>query len=160
MQIKKTVLNFDMILAAAAVLVLLGTVIIQIVLRQVFKKPLMGAEEMTRYMVIWVILTPLAYTERAKGHIIMEEIQALFPSFLRKTIRFISAVCTTAVYILVAISAINVWRNNMNNMTATLKIPFWLFFLPSVIGFSGISVLRITSHIYTLFKKEPPWASL
>ena len=159
MQIRKVLFSFDMILAAAALMVLLGTVILQIILRQVFLKPLMGAEEMTRYMVIWVILTPLAYTEKANGHIIMEEIQTLLPGLIRKGIRFLCAVCTTVVYILITFSVISVCRNNLNNMTATLKIPFWLFFLPCIIGFAGISILRITSHVCILLKKEPPWVS-
>ena len=160
MQIKKALMNFDLILAFAALLVLLGTVLLQILLREVFLLPLMGAEEMTRYMVVWVIMTPLAFTERKNGHIIMEEIQALFPTILRKIIRFIIAVSTTAVYILIVFSVIHVFSNSANNVTATLKIPFWIFFLPNAIGFVGISMVRITSHICTIFKKELPWALL
>jgi TRAP-type C4-dicarboxylate transport system permease small subunit len=158
MRIRKTVVNFDVFLASAALVLLLGTIILQVVLRSVFQRPLMGAEEFTRYMVIWVILTPLAYTERENGHIIMEEFQGLLPGALRKIIRFICALCTTAVYLVLTWSVIAVLLNNMNNMTATLKIPFWLFFLPSVIGFAGITVLRIVTHICRLCKKELPWA--
>ena len=159
MQIRKIIFSFDMILAAAALMVLLGTVILQIILRQLFLKPLMGAEEMTCFMVVWVILTPLAYTEKENGHIIMEELQTLLPGFIRKGIRFICAVCTTVVYILITVSVISVYRNNLQNMTATLKIPFWIFFLPCAIGFAGISIVRIISHICILLKKELPWVS-
>ena len=157
MQIRKALFSFDMILAAAALLVLLGTIILQVILRQIFQRPLMGAEEMTRYMVIWVIMTPLAYTERVNGHIIMEEFQALFPAPIKKIIRFICAASTTVVYIVITLSVISVYRNNLHNMTATLKIPFWLFFIPTAIGFLGISIVRIIGHICTLLKKEPPW---
>ena len=160
MQIRKALFNFDIILAVAALAVLWGTIILQVILRQVFSAPLMGAEEMTRYMVIWVIMTPLAFTEKANGHIIMEELQALLPGIIKKLIRFVCVLSTTAVYILITFSVFGVYRNNLHNVTATLKVPFWLFFLPTAIGFIGISVFRIIDHICVLIKKEPPWASL
>jgi len=55
---------------------------------------------------------------------------------------------------------VHVYINNLHNQTATLKMPFWVFFLPSAIGFTGISIVRITRHICTLLKKELPWASV
>ena len=159
MQIKKIVLSFDVILAVAALAVLWGTITLQIILRQFFLLPLMGAEEMASWMVVWIILTPLAFTERINGHIVMEELQILMPLVVRKIIRFVSAICTTGVYIVVSISVMHVFANNLNNVTASLRIPFLLFFLPCAIGFVGISLVRVTSHICTLLKKEQPWTA-
>jgi TRAP-type C4-dicarboxylate transport system permease small subunit len=159
MRIKKVILNFDLVLAAAALVLLCGTTMLQVILRSIFDAPLMGAEEMIPYLLTWVILTPLGNTEWTNGHIIMEEFQVLFPPPIKKMVRFIIALCTTGIYIVVSLSVIHVYINNLNNMTATLKMPFAVFFLPSAIGFIGISLVRITNHICTLLKKEPPWAS-
>jgi TRAP-type C4-dicarboxylate transport system permease small subunit len=157
---KKILFDLDVILASLSLVLLLFTVIIQVILRSVFDKPLMGAEEFTRFMVICVILFPLAYTERMNGHIIMEELQNLLPRVIRKLLRFLIQTFTTVVYIVIALSAIQVLINNANNTTATLEIPFWIFFLPNALGFLGISILRIITHICYFAKKELPWASL
>jgi len=159
MQIKKVLLNFDLIVAVSALAGLWGTIMLQVILRSIFNAPLMGADEMTPYLVIWVILAPLAYTERTIGHIIMEEFQVILPSIIKKIIRFLVSVSTTGIYVLVSFSVIYVIKNNLYNTTATLRMPFYIFFIPSAIGFFGISILRITSHIYTMLKKELPWAS-
>jgi TRAP-type C4-dicarboxylate transport system permease small subunit len=160
MNTKKLLFNLDVILASLSLALLLFTVILQVILRSIFDAPLMGAEELTRFMVICVILFPLAYTERCNGHIVMEELQNLLPSLIKKSLRFLIEFFTTAVYLVVTLSAIQVLINNANNMTATLEIPFWIFFLPNVLGFLGISVLRIVVHFCYLTKRELAWASL
>jgi TRAP-type C4-dicarboxylate transport system permease small subunit len=160
MNTKKILYNWDVILASFSLVLLLFAVIIQVIMRSVFDKPLMGAEEFTRFMVICVILFPLAYTERLNGHIIMEEFQNLLPQTIKKGLRFLIQILTTVIYIVVTLSAIQVLINNANNMTATLEIPFWIFFLPNVLGFLGISILRVITHICYFTKKELPWASL
>jgi len=119
----------------------------------------MGAEEMTMYLVACLVITPLGFTEKENGHIIMEELQVLFPAVIKKIIRFIVNVATTLVYILITISVFNVIIHNMHNMTPMLKMPFWLFFLPSAIGFGWLSIIRIVKHICFLFNKEQPWVS-
>ncbi|GHU25531.1 C4-dicarboxylate ABC transporter [Betaproteobacteria bacterium] len=160
MNTKKILFNWDVILASLSLVVLLFTVITQIILRSFFDMPLMGAEELTRFMVLSGILFPLAYTERFNSHIVMEELQNLLPQVIKSVLRFLIQLSTTVVYILVTLSATLVLINNANNTTATLEIPFWIFFLPNVLGFLGISVLRIITHFCYLTKKELPWASL
>jgi TRAP-type C4-dicarboxylate transport system permease small subunit len=157
---KKVLFNLDVTLASLSLVLLLFTVILQVILRSIFDAPLMGAEEFTRFMVICVILFPMAYTERLNGHIVMKEFLNLLPSIIKKSLRFLIEVFTTAVYLIITLSAIQVLVNNANNTTATLEIPFWIFFLPNVVGFFGISVLRLVAHFCYLTKKELPWASL
>lgn len=159
MQIRKGFFSFDIILACFSLVMLWGTIILQVALRQIFNAPLTGAEEMTMYLVACLVITPLGFTEKVDGHIIMEELQVLFPAVIKKILRFIVSVATTAVYILITISVFNVIHNNMNNMTAMLKMPFWVFFLPSAIGFCWLSIIRIIKHVCFLFNKELPWVS-
>jgi len=160
MQIRKVLFDFDGILSCFALAMLWGNIMLQVTLRQVFNAPLMGADEMTMFLVSAVIITPLGFTEKDNGHIIMEEFQAMLPSILKKIIRFIISLSSTVIYILLAVSVSLVLYKNTRNMTPMLKMPFWLFFLPCIIGFFWISIIRIIKHICTLFKKELPWASL
>jgi TRAP-type C4-dicarboxylate transport system permease small subunit len=157
MRIHKTLISFDAVLSSIALAILLFTIIIQITLRFVFKSPLMGAEELTRYTLIWIVIAPLAFTERHDGHIIMLEFQNLLPGTLKKIIHFLCHLGTTAMYVFLTIATIRLVLGNMKNTTAELKIPFPLFFLPTILGFASISILRIITHIYHFRKKEPSW---
>ena len=159
MQIRKVFFSFDLLLACFSLVMLWFTIMLQVVLRQVFSAPLTGAEEMTMYLVACLVITPLGFTEQVNGHIIMEELQAVFPSVIKKIVRFIVSVTTTAVYILITVSVFNVIHNNMHNTTPMLRMPFWLFFLPSAIGFCWLSIIRIIKHFCFLFNKELPWVS-
>ena len=159
MQIRKVLFNFDIILGSFSLVMLWGTIMLQVILREVFSAPLTGAEEMTMYLVACLVITPLGFTEKANGHIIMEEVQAFFPAVIKKIIRFIVSAATTAVYILITVSVFNVFRNNMHNMTPMLRMPFPVFFLPSAIGFCWLSIIRIIKHICFLLNKELPWVS-
>ncbi|MCJ7732551.1 TRAP transporter small permease [Candidatus Bathyarchaeota archaeon] len=160
MQYKKKLINFDSAIGVVCLGLLLGTILLQVVLRFVFSKPLMGAEEFTRYMVICVIMFPLAYSERSGSTIVMEEIQSMFPKLLRNIVNMSSQILTTVVYGIVAASAVSVLINNVQNRTATLEMPFWLFFAPSVVGLINMTVVRIIVVFCKLTHREKlPWES-
>ncbi|MCL2380623.1 MAG: TRAP transporter small permease subunit [Treponema sp.] len=157
MRIRKLLSGFDLILASAALAVLWGTIMLQVILRQVFNAPLMGADELTPFMLVWVIISPLGSVERLNGHIVMEELQVLFPAVVRKIIRFVISVSVIAIYVVVSLSVIVVFRNSMNVVTPLLRMPFWLFFLPSAIGFFLITIVCITRNVCSMLKKELAW---
>lgn len=152
MRLRKILTEFDAFIACAALATLLVTILLQVVLRFVFQKPLMGAEEFTRFMVIFVVMTPLAFAERTKSHVVMEEVQAMLPDAVRRILRVLIDLCTTAVYCIVAFSAIGVLLNNAKNETATLRMPFWLFFLPTVIGFISLAIVRASMLLRRTWK--------
>lgn len=146
--------NFDIFLASFALATLLVTIILQVFLRFLFSKPLMGAEEFTRYMVIFIVTAPLAFTERTKSHVVMEEIQEFIPRPLRSALRVLIDIVTTIAYGIVTYSSISVLVNNAKNTTATLLMPFWLFFLPTVVGFVSLTIVRIAALIRRLRKGD------
>jgi TRAP-type C4-dicarboxylate transport system permease small subunit len=142
MRLRTTFSNLDAVIACLSLAALLGTIVVQVVLRFFFKSPLMGAEEFTRYTVIFLVMTPLAFAERTRSHVVMEEIQAGFPVKIRMGIRLLIDLLTTVVYAIVALSSISVLINNARNETATLRMPFWLFFLPTVAGMVLLTLTR------------------
>lgn len=159
MSITKRLRDLDGFVGAVSLALLIGTILLQVILRFVFLKPLMGAEELTRYLVICVVMFPLAYSERSGSTIIMEEIQAMFPKLLRNSINMASHILTTVVYAIVTVSVYSVLINNAANRTATLEMPFWLFFLPAVVGLTAMTVVRIITVLYKITKRDLPWAS-
>ena len=159
MQIRKALFSFDLILACTALVLLWGVIMSQVILRTVFNAPLMGGDEFTTYMIIWAIISPIGYTERVNGHIVLEELLVLFPKVIIKILRFIIRLSTLAIYILVSFSVTMFIRNSMGHITSMLRMPLWLFFTPSAIGFFWISIVCIIRNLCLLLNKEPPWAS-
>jgi TRAP-type C4-dicarboxylate transport system permease small subunit len=159
MSVFKRLRDLDGYLGVISLVMLIGTILLQIILRFVFLKPLMGAEELTRYLVICVVMFPLAYAERSGSSIIMEEIQSMFPRVIKNTINMASHILTTVVYAIVTVSAFSVLINNSANKTATLEMPVWLFFLPAVVGLSTMTVVRIITVVYKITKRGLPWES-
>jgi TRAP-type C4-dicarboxylate transport system permease small subunit len=159
MSVSKQLRDVDGLVGVVSLAILIGTILLQVVLRFVFSKPLMGAEEMTRYLVICVVMFPLAYSERSGSTIIMEEIQSMFPRVLKNFINMSSHILTTIVYAIVAVSCYSVLINNAANKTATMEMPFWLFFLPSVVGLTAMTVVRIITVFCKITKRNLPWES-
>ena len=120
--------------------VMMITVILQVLMRELFDFPLVGAEEFVRYLMIWIVLFPLAFTLREGGHIAMTELRDMFPKPLQNGLSCVSDVCSIAVFAIVSWSSMSVIVENMNNTTATLQIPFWIFFLPNLLGFVLLTV--------------------
>ena len=119
---------------------MLVTVILQVLMRELFDFPLVGAEEFVRYLMIWIVLCPLAFTLREGGHIAMTELRDMLPVPIRNALAYLSDVCSLIVFAIVSWSSMSVILENANNTTATLQIPFWIFFLPNFLGFTLLTV--------------------
>lgn len=136
--------------------VMLFTVIAQVLMREIFDLPLVGAEEFVRYMMIWIVLFPLAFTLREGGHIEMTELRDMLPLPMRTGLKFLSDVSSIVVFAIVSWSSLSVILQNANNTTATLQIPFWIFFLPNFLGF----VLLTVGYVLILTKRIVPKAHI
>lgn len=131
----KILFRLDKEISILCLSAMLITVILQVLMRELFDFPLVGAEEFVRYLMIWIVLFPLAFTLREGGHIAMVELRDMLPKPLRNGLSFTSDVCSLVVFAIVSWSSMSVIIENPNNTTATLQIPFWLFFLPNLLGF-------------------------
>jgi TRAP-type C4-dicarboxylate transport system permease small subunit len=135
---------------------MLFTVIAQVLMRELFNFPLVGAEEFVRYMMIWIVLFPLAYTLREGGHIEMGELRDMLPRPLRTGLKRLSDVASIVVFAIVSWSSLSVILENANNTTATLQIPFWIFFLPNFLGF----LMLMVGYVLILTKRIVPKTSI
>lgn len=145
----KVIFRLDKEISILCLSVMLITVILQVLMRELFDFPLVGAEEFVRYLMIWIVLFPLAFTLREGGHIAMVELRDMLPKPLREGLSFFSDVCSLVVFAIVSWSSISVIIDNPNNTTATLQIPFWIFFLPNLFGF----VLLTVGYLVILMKR-------
>ncbi len=121
-------------LACLLLFLLVVTPFAQIIMRGVFNIPMAGAEEWARYMLICLCFLAGALVTIDGGQIRMEEIQALLPERPRWLLQLLIEASGIVVFGFMACAAFVTIANNMNNQTATLEMPFWIFMAPLAIG--------------------------
>ena len=134
---------------------LIATPLAQIVMRSVFNVPMSGAEELARYFLICMTFLAAPLVTFHGGQIRMEEFQALIPAKPRWLVQLAIEITAVAVFVLFTIAAVVTISNNLQNQTATLEMPFWLFMAPLAIGslLLVIETLAVLSHTWQ--RKRP-----
>jgi TRAP-type C4-dicarboxylate transport system permease small subunit len=141
------------ILLAAIMLITIA----QILMRSIFDIPLVGIEELSRFLFISFIFLGLSYYNRIDGHIKLEGLQKNFPLKIKRIIGIIIHVSSAVVFGIITFSAVYTSLTNYNSSTQTLAIPFWLFFLPTIVGFALLTVEEIIILIDKCKKKITAW---
>ena len=122
------------------VAVMIALPAIQVVLREVLELPFIGAEELTRFMLICVVFVTFPYVVVSGTNIRLEEGLLLLPKHLQRGIH-VAIAATGAVTLAVAAAAIAVATlRNLQNATPTLGIPYWVFFSAAFLGLGLASV--------------------
>ena len=143
------------VLSAVTVLILAGIVLVpiaQIVMRGVFGLPFIGAEELTRFLLICLIFVGYPLVVETGENIVMGEIKSSLPKRLKSVVNLAISVSAVAVTLFFAYVT---WANiskNLNNATPTLGIPFWIFLAATLFGFAGAAVVHLI-HL-----RNPPQA--
>ncbi|MBL4918527.1 TRAP transporter small permease subunit [Szabonella alba] len=121
-------------------LVVLATLIalpfIQVVLREVLSTPIVGVEELTRFMLICSVFLAFPYVVSAGASIRMEEILAFLPSRIIVIVRFCTSLIAIAAFAILAFASLYAISRNMDNATPTLGIPYYIFFGAAFAGFT------------------------
>lgn len=134
--------------------VMLGALIavpfIQIVMRYVFNAPIIGAEELTRFLLICTVFAAYPLVVDSGENIVMGEIKEALPEALRRAVNLAISVSAAAICIFLAVVVLMNISGNMRNATPTLKIPFWIFLGATFLGFAGGGVVHLLH-----FRKPP-----
>ena len=134
---------------------LIATPLAQIVMRSIFNVPMAGAEELTRYFLICLIFVAAPLVTQAGGQIAMEEFQARIAEQPRWWLQLLIEAAGVAFFGLVAVAAVVTISNNLQNQTATLEMPFWLFMAPLVVGMS-LLVLESSVRLRQAWLRQRP----
>jgi TRAP-type C4-dicarboxylate transport system permease small subunit len=114
--------------------VMIGLPMLQVILRQFLGRPFIGAEELTRFMLICVVFITLPYVISAGVAIRMEELLGALPRRLRNALRVAIPLVGAAGFAIAALSVGLATLRNLGNTTPTLNIPYWVFFLAALLG--------------------------
>ena len=142
-----------MCLALLAALII--TPLAQIVMRGIFNVPMAGAEELARYFLITLTFIGGSYVTQQGGQIRMEEMQAVIPPRPRWLLQLgIELSGITMFGVMLAAGGITI-ANNLNNQTATLEMPFWLFMGPLAVGALLLVVETLAMFVHTWRRRRP-----
>ena len=134
---------------------LIVTPLAQIVMRGIFNVPMAGAEELARYFLITLTFVSASYVTQQGGQIRMEEFQGLLPPRPRWYLQLIIELAGVAMFGVMFVAGVVTTANNLNNQTATLEMPFWLFMGPLVVG-SLLLVIETAAMFMHTWKRRRP----
>ncbi|HEX6980476.1 MAG TPA: TRAP transporter small permease [Alphaproteobacteria bacterium] len=140
-------------LTVLTVLLLAGLVIVpslQIVMRSVFGLPFVGAEELSRFLLICLVFTAYPLVIAAGENIVMGEFKAALPAAVRRWVDLAISLAAIATAVFLVYVTYDTIFKNLRNATPTLKIPFWIFFAATLLGFAGAAAVHL-AHL-----RRPP----
>ena len=134
---------------------LIVTPLAQITMRGIFNVPMAGAEELARYFLICLTFLAASYVTEQGGQIRMEEFQGLLPPRPRWMLQLAIELSGAAFFALLLVAASVTIRNNLQNQTATLEMPFWLFMGPVAVGSLLLVVETLLMLVHTWRRRRP-----
>ena len=144
------------ILTAFVAVIMAGIILVpmaQVVMRGGFGLPFIGAEELTRFLLICLIFCAYPLVVESGENIVMGEFKAALPKRLRWIVNMTISLSAIAVSAFLAyVTAANIGRN-LSNATPTLGIPFWIFLGATMFGFAGAAIVHLV-HL-----RKPPQAA-
>ena len=121
------------IVTSLILLLLVVTPVTQIILR-LLSAPFIGAEEMTRYLLIALIFLGSPLAVWMGGHIAMDQFQGFFPKQFTLWLRFVITTSCVFVFGYLTVSGTSLIRKMYANTSPALVVPFWVVMTPVVVG--------------------------
>ncbi len=140
-------------LALLAALVI--TPLAQITMRGIFNVPMAGAEELARYFLICLSFIAASYVTEQGGQIRMEEFQGLIPPKPRWLLQLLIELSGAAFFAVLFVASVVTIRANLQNQTAVMELPFWLFMGPLAIGSLLLVVETLAMLAHTWRRRRP-----
>ena len=149
--IRTTVRWISLALLAALVI----TPLAQITMRGIFNVPMAGAEELARYFLICLSFIAASYVTEQGGQIRMEEFQGLIPLKLRWLLQLLIELSGAVFFAVLFVAGVVTIRNNLQNQTAVMELPFWLFMGPLAIGSLLLVIETLMMLVHTWRRRRP-----
>lgn len=123
---------------------------VQVIARDVFGSAIVGAEELTRFLLICNVFVAYPLVVHHRENIVMDELLDALPAKLNRALHRLIALSAIAACGFLAWVAVENISGNMRNATPTLKIPFWIFMGATAFGFAAACL----AHLLNL-RREP-----
>ena len=123
--------------ASYAVMVLIGFLTVNVIMRYVFRKPFWFTEEVTGYLLIFIVFIGMAYTMKAGAHVVTDVIIRHIPPQVREALKIPRNILGLIFAVFFTISAAILMIKNYVRGTivfGSLGVPDWM---PNMIFFIG-----------------------
>lgn len=141
-----TTIFFDWMVIVAMILIA-GTVFIQIFFRYVINSPLAWSEELAKFIFPWLTFAGAALTTRTNGHIKIEYFAGKFPLGVQILLNHVTRVVILIFCLLVLFYTIPLAKSQKGMTSTALNIPLNFYTLSIVIGLLGIVIYILDSII-------------
>ncbi|WGF90698.1 TRAP transporter small permease [Marinivivus vitaminiproducens] len=137
-------------LSLALLAVMVSLPFLQIILREFLARPIVGAEELARFMLICLVFVSLPHVVYAGANIRLEELIGMLPRRGLVAMRAVIAIATAAVFAVAATATLAAIAGNLNTTTPTMRIPYWIFLSSAFAGFALAAIETVLLLIKTL----------
>ena len=134
---------------------LVVTPLAQITMRGIFNVPMAGAEELARYFLICLTFVAASFVTEQGGQIRMEEFQGLIAPKPRWILQLTIESSGAVFFALLFVAAVVTIRDNLQNQTAVMELPFWLFMGPLAVGSLLLAVETLVMLAHTWRRRRP-----
>lgn len=118
---------------------------VQVIARDVFGSAIVGAEELTRFLLICTVFVAYPLVVRQGENIVMGELLDALPTRANKVVNFLISFGAIATCGFLGWITVDNISDNMKNATPTLKIPFWIFMGATSFGFVGACLVHLVN---------------
>ena len=140
----KKIDSFGFLLAAITLVLLSFLTFLQVIMRYVIEKPIAWADEMTRYLFVWLSFLGTCLAAKKKSHVAVLGIINLFPKKPREILYMISQVTTLIIVTVILYSSYIGIKPLKNQLSAAMQVPMLIPYL--VIPFSFLVYWLILAH--------------
>lgn len=136
-------------------IVMLSIVFLQVISRHVINISMAGSEEISRYMLVWIIWISASYAVKKNSHIRVRFFQKLLPDIFKKPLELLVLTLWFLFSLFLAINGTELVQNvQMTGQTSpSNRIPIWIIYL--IIPIAGCLMgARVLQQAYLVIKGE------
>jgi C4-dicarboxylate transporter DctQ subunit len=128
-----------------------------VVLRYVFLAPISWAEEVSLYLMVWIVFVGASVAARTRGHIAVDLLPlVLSPANRRRLAMAVSALVLTFLAVFGYYSGLHTLRVHASGqVTPVLVAPMWLTYLAMPVG-SALMFLRTSQLLWRVLRARRP----
>ena len=137
-------------------LCMMGLTVVDVVGRYAFNKPILGAFEMTEFVVLLVVFSFLAYTQSQNSHVTVDLLVNNFPKPLQRAVDVVNHVLCFILMLLITYKGyhkiLEAYESGEKPMN--LPVPDWPFAIFMTIGCAVLCIEYIRDIIKAFTKEE------
>ncbi len=139
------------ILSASVILII---VTIEVGLRYIFGLSLIFTEELSRYLMVWVVFLGGAIAIRDGSHITISVFVVRLNTKMRQIVQTVAHALTLAFLVVITIEGIRILPRQLYQMCITIDISLFYFYLAIPTG-SILMIIFLLPYIKKTFRQKP-----